>query len=539
MIKRLLKGCLVLLIAIYVLGLGLFLISKRPESSGERPLAGQPTGVQAAQTPASKGQPTNPTNVPGPLDRRVFTYYFYWYETKDGKAGPNGELFAIHPPAQPEMDYHNVAWHKKQLMDMRDAGIDVVLPVYWGTQPTWSTEGLVAMVKAADQMVAEGQQPPKIGLFLDTTILDGRNLLTQGGKDFIYREIKEFYKLVPERHRATVNGRPIIWLFKSDFASGFDQTTFDYLYSKLAADFGGKRPFIVREVSWDLAVRPGPDGKRQVDSTQHIVTDASYFWGSAFMGALDIGTVASVGPGYDDRRIPDRPGTLRDRAGGAWYEQNLVRALKSGRNWLVVETWNELFEGTGICETTEYGRRYIELTRKYADYLKQAVTPPPLPAGKYAAAQQVSINLGQQDETAGLKLVQVADGLNEPVRKGDRWARQTVAKGDSGVRYLYFDVDDDFIFNQSSKVTLVVDYFDEGKAHLGVQYDSWGPNTSNLTDAIYKYAPMVDTNNSLAWRTATVTIPDARFGNRQNSGADFRLRIEGSDLAVARVIVRK
>jgi hypothetical protein len=35
-----------------------------------------------------------------------------------------------------------------------------------------------------------------------------------------------------------------------------------------------------------------------------------------------------------------------------------------------VETWNELHEGTEICETRELGRKYIELTREYVDILK-------------------------------------------------------------------------------------------------------------------------------------------------------------------------
>jgi len=38
------------------------------------------------------------------------------------------------------------------------------------------------------------------------------------------------------------------------------------------------------------------------------------------------------------------------------------------RPWLVhLETRNEFHEGTEICETREYGRQYIELTRRFAD----------------------------------------------------------------------------------------------------------------------------------------------------------------------------
>jgi hypothetical protein len=37
---------------------------------------------------------------------------------------------------------------------------------------------------------------------------------------------------------------------------------------------------------------------------------------------------------------------------------------------MAVETWNELDEGTGILETREFGRQYIDLTRRYADMFK-------------------------------------------------------------------------------------------------------------------------------------------------------------------------
>ena len=37
---------------------------------------------------------------------------------------------------------------------------------------------------------------------------------------------------------------------------------------------------------------------------------------------------------------------------------------------LAIETWNELDEGTGIFDSREFGRQYIELTRRYADIFK-------------------------------------------------------------------------------------------------------------------------------------------------------------------------
>ena len=84
-------------------------------------------------------------------------------------------------------------------------------------------------------------------------------------------------------------------------------------------------------------------------------------------------TVAAVGPGFSNIQLGSGPNRLyTDRRDGAYYEENLQRALDSGRQILVIETWNELGEASGILETVEYGRQYIDLTRRYADQFKQA-----------------------------------------------------------------------------------------------------------------------------------------------------------------------
>jgi hypothetical protein len=187
----------------------------------------------------------------------------------------------------------------------------------------------------------------------------------------------------------------------------------------------------------------------------------------------------------------------------------------------------------------EYGRQYIELTRKYAGYFKKGITPPPLAPSKYTDARQVSIDLGAENKEDGLKLVRLGDGLNEPAERGNRWGRRTAANADSAARYLYFDVYEDFIYSQPSQVEIAIDYFDEGTAPIALQYDSTEDKDGHSMAAIYKHMPVAKLQNTLTWRTASVLLPDARFGNRENLGTDFRLHIEGADLTVARVLVRK
>jgi hypothetical protein len=86
--------------------------------------------------------------------------------------------------------------------------------------------------------------------------------------------------------------------------------------------------------------------------------------------------VAQVGPGFSSVHFGRPDGILTDRQGGRYYEGQLRQALQSRRQIMAIETWNELGEASGILETVEYGRQYIELTRRYADRFKAGLPPP-------------------------------------------------------------------------------------------------------------------------------------------------------------------
>lgn len=61
-------------------------------------------------------------------DKLALTYFFYWYN-----ATTNQNL-TLHPPDSylSTYSYDNIAFYQRELSDMAAAGIDVVLPVYWG-----------------------------------------------------------------------------------------------------------------------------------------------------------------------------------------------------------------------------------------------------------------------------------------------------------------------------------------------------------------------------------------------------------------------
>jgi len=84
------------------------------------------------------------TSMDGDLPKTVFTYFFYWYDATTGRTW-GGRRIAGAPARDPAPSWRSEDWFAKELTDMQEAGIDVVLPVYWGDTEPWSIDGLTAM----------------------------------------------------------------------------------------------------------------------------------------------------------------------------------------------------------------------------------------------------------------------------------------------------------------------------------------------------------------------------------------------------------
>jgi hypothetical protein len=313
--------------------------------------------------PASEVRDLLGTTTP-PL---VVTYFFYWYNAATHQHLRPQDGLPIHLPQLPAPSWQSVPWFKSQLTDMTDADVNVVLPDYWGSsaEQEWSIEGLKTLVQARDEMVAEHLDPPSIGMFYDTSIIKGVDLTTDAGIGEFYYNIRSFFRAVPETDWAKVEGKPLIWLFLPQ-NNNFDQRVFNVTYARFTHDFK-IRPFIVRATGWNC-------GTTVPNCGSQVHTDASYVWGVAQDGMQATDLVAAAGPGYDDSLIQGRTAQVVPRDGGAYYERNLMAAVDSARPIVAIETWNEIHEASAICETVEYGRTYIDLTRSIIDEAKQART---------------------------------------------------------------------------------------------------------------------------------------------------------------------
>ncbi|MFC7643855.1 hypothetical protein ACFQX6_26095 [Streptosporangium lutulentum] len=131
-----------------------------------------------------------------------------------------------------------------------------------------------------------------------------------------------------------------------------------------------------------------------------------------------------------------------------------------------------------------------------------------------ADGPSASIILGEVNEENGLRQIEQGDGTTAPVTVGGLSARKTVQTS-APAQHMYFQVDDAVAFDGAFVACLQVEYFDEGGATFRVQYDS--------TSSAYGSTGSVNRTGSNTWKTAGFELMDARFANRENGGADFRV----------------
>jgi len=440
-----------------------------------------------------------------PSDKLVAAYYFYWYDIYSGDhfITPDGaDYITNHPPDSylPNYSYTEVSWHRRELLDMMTAQIDIALPVYFGSEVNfyWSKTGLQNLVTATQGLIDEGHTPPKIGLFLDTNSLQQQNndippdLTTVYGKDLFYNMIFDYFELVPNSLWATIDGRPIVFLYTSQYASAYDQTTFDYIAQHFQSDFG-TTPYIVRETSW-----------------QGVSTDEEYAWGSALYGPSVFGRVGSLGPGFDSTAVDNYlgyPPNIRDRECGAFYNTSWDTMMSAGTTLVAIETWNELHEATEIAASREYGTTYLTLTAENISRWK---------ATDYGTAGFIWLDFGDPPFQQGLQ-----PAFNFP---DGAWLVTTIAGREAAYpdvtttptsHNIYLDVNNAFAYATPSDVWVTVEYFDGGSDQWSLQYDS-------VSDP-YASTESMELQNTGQWKRHSFHLADAYFGGRQADVADLRL----------------
>jgi hypothetical protein len=309
----------------------------------------------------------------------VATHYFYWYRWPDQHfhqpGAPGREGHYHHLPRPQEVSYANADWHAREFAAMHRAGIDVALPVYWGAPGAYekpdirfSRDGLEPMLRALNSL---GERGVRLGMFYDTSTLQNgvrgvsppderADLTTPAGRDLFCNTIIEYFERIPPTLWGRVEGRPLVVLYAAGFASKWNADLGDELATRLEKRFPGERPFLVAEASWG-----------------EIGQDRTTAWGAALWGPRLFPGIAQIGPGYNDTPVPGRTTPIRDRENGNFYRHSWRAAVAHRPQLVLLETWNEMHEGTEICETIETGTEYLDLTAEWVHKLKQGDAPGP------------------------------------------------------------------------------------------------------------------------------------------------------------------
>ena len=465
----------------------------------------------------------------------VGTHFFYWYKQSTGKHWfdyDGSDALTDHPLYRGgDYSYDRVEWWVRQIETMRLAGIDFMALVYWGLpgmddsdhhnarQLAWSNIGARTLAELVEGQLKRGETVMPVGMFYDTSTLQTNqherkvDLTAEWGKEWFYETIRDFFSLIPPRAWARIDGNPIVILYGAGYAERVGADLFGYAKDRFRGDFGVGL-HIIKNQDW-----PGE-------------ADDVISWGGALGPILN--TTAAVGPGYDHSAVPHREPLIVDREGGAFYQRGweslLARHPAVRPRLVMVETWNELHEGTEVAPTAEHGYRYVHLTRQYADLWRSGVYRPP--TGLYTGACEVSWR------PLGSRGIEVRDAADGPVRGGHLDGRMCLESDPTrDGRFIYVNVDRSFAFDAPmGPVELELTYWDGGYQRGWIEYDSLDL-TASVRAGAFKSGPSLPPSTSEGWRRVTFQLDDMRFGDRCNR-ADLRLVIEGGLPAIAEVRVR-
>jgi hypothetical protein len=493
--------------------------------------------VAALPLPAQAPQPT------------VAAHYFYWYQwptehfDEPGAPGPEGHCRHFVDPQH--VSYRSADWHAENFAAMADAGIDAALPVYWGAPGAYerpnlafARAGLGPMVEALDRLAKDGAKTVKLGLFYDTSTLanDTRgarppggkaDLTTAAGQDLFCTTVTDYFAAIPKQHWARHRGGALVVLYMSSFAGKRDGRLGNVLRERFRECFAGEAICLVADVSWGA-----------------IGQDLTTSWGAALWGPQLYRGTAQIGPGYDDRAVPGRRTPVREREDGAFYAYSWQRAIANHSELVLLETWNEMHEGTELCATREGGRQYVDLTKTWIGRLRSGEdagapivlrwpeprSPPDMSwGGEAKAANEIGADYAAGTRV-GLREITCGDGAF----RIDGGALQPLPSPAGLNNHLYFQVSDHFAHDCDCDFELIVK---RTPTPVRLEFDSWDTGAV-LAGAYTECSPTnVQADGDLVVETYRLTR--ARFANRQNGAADFRFVLHERTASIRCLTLRR
>ena len=281
-------------------------------------------------------------------------------------------LLAHHPMEGegPWFSYDRVDWHRKQLSEMRQEGIDVVAPVYraGNSDKPAGDKALLMFREALRTLKQTGESYPQVALSMDTDSLNQNgderlDLRKEDALSALYAGIRDFYRNIPSEFRFKIapGSEPgsrsscVVFLSNSGAFSDFDGSLLNYLRGRFLQDF-----------DCDLIVigESGFKSKAKLDG----------YFGSALEGGVkfdELGGIktATLSPGYDSV-LHDGSKVLSRRADDI-YRDAWKSALAKHPDLILLESWNDFETGAEIAPSIETGFNLPDLTKLFSRAFSQ------------------------------------------------------------------------------------------------------------------------------------------------------------------------
>jgi hypothetical protein len=295
--------------------------------------------------------------------RLVLAFYYTWFDQNTWNSGTVPDV-----PSQPyNSDDHAVM--ARHIDQAKNAGIDAFVLNWWGTRNR-TEKNLKAMLDIA----ARKGFRIAVDFDINSPVMSGAASYANN-----LRHLQTVHATHPAYLR--YQGRPVVFFFN---ISRLPVATWQSIRDQ--ADPGRNALWIAEGT--DLRYQSVFDGHHLYSVTWPNGIPPSQTlskWGQRVREYnRDHGTaklwVATVMPGYDDRRVRPGSGFARSREGGEYYRQCWQAAIASRPNWIVINSFNEWPEGSYIEPSRAYGNLYLDLTREWSTAFKgatSAVDPPP------------------------------------------------------------------------------------------------------------------------------------------------------------------
>ncbi|NLF13846.1 MAG: hypothetical protein GX597_18845 [Anaerolineaceae bacterium] len=301
-------------------------------------------------------RPPVPARAEG--ERLVLAFYYAWYDQNTWSSGKVPDV-----PSEPYVS-SNPEVMARQIDQAKGAGIDAFVLNWWG-QGNQTEKNLKALLDQA------GQKGFRVAVDFDpnSPFMKGTGSYAQNLQHLL---------TVHAAHPAYLryNGRPVVFFYNvSRLGAGTWRSLRDQvdpqrqaLWIAEGTDIGYQSVFDghhLYSITWPNRIPPAKTLSAWGDRVRAYNRDhgTAKLW------------VATVMPGYDDRKARPGSGFVRGRDGGEYYRECWQAAIASKPQWVIINSFNEWPEGSYVEPSKAYGGTYLDLTREWAGRFRSAEVP--------------------------------------------------------------------------------------------------------------------------------------------------------------------